>query len=308
MLPSGLAAPGLEAPLIADALARVPGPLTEAGPRLISAGVSGSGAAPALTVTLASDAVPSRAPDLFVEGIPDATPTEPRVRLGSAGRTATPTVPLSPDAAVEVIAGQVGHSGRLPGKPRSSVVGRKIKNPSNFKRPAVPRESREVSMQISAQMPRAKTLEEALALIVRHLGTDTATVHFMAEDGLLHLAAATSGLPAAVLSTIEVIPVGKGMAGLAVERRRPVDACNIQTDRSGDVRPGARATGLAGAVVVPVFRDDDVVGALGVAQRSVRVFSEAETQDLIEVGRMLVKLVPAPTVPCLACEEPSTSC
>lgn len=150
-------------------------------------------------------------------------------------------------------------------------------------------------MQTSAKVAEAKTLDDALASIVRHLEADTGTVHLLARDGLLHLAAATPGLPAAVLSTIEVIPVGKGMAGLAVERRRPVDACNIQTDRSGDVRPGARATGLAGALVVPIFRNGDVVGALGVANRGERAFSEAETQDLIEAGRMLAKLAPAPT-------------
>ena len=152
-------------------------------------------------------------------------------------------------------------------------------------------------MQIDTELAEAKTLDDALALIVRHLGADTGTVHLLAEDGLLHLAAATPGLPEVVLSTIRVIPVGKGMAGLAVERRRPVDACNIQTDQSGDVRPGARATGLAGAVVVPIFRGDDVVGTLGVANRGERTFSEAETQDLIEAGRPLAKLVPTSPPP-----------
>src|SRR5215213_4849674 len=109
-------------------------------------------------------------------------------------------------------------------------------------------------MQISTEIAEAGTLDDALTSIVRCLKADTGTVHFLAEDGLLHLAAATPGLPEAVLFAIRTIPVGKGMAGLAVERRRPVDACNIQTDQSGDVRPGARATGLSGAVVVPIFR------------------------------------------------------
>ena len=145
-------------------------------------------------------------------------------------------------------------------------------------------------MKISTKMSEAKNLDHALTLITRHLNADTATVHFLGEDGLLHLAAATPGLPEAVLSTISLIPVGKGMAGLAVERRCPVDACNIQTDGSGDVRPGARATGLSGAVVVPIFRDDDVIGALGVADRGERTFSEAETQKLIKAGRLLAQL------------------
>ena len=102
VLPPGVAMPGPEAPLIADALARVPGPLAKAGLRLISAEVSSSGAAAALMVTLASDAAPLRAPNLFVEGVPDAMPPEPQVRLGSTGRTATLTVPLSLDAARKV--------------------------------------------------------------------------------------------------------------------------------------------------------------------------------------------------------------
>ena len=35
------------------------------------------------------------------------------------------------------------------------------------------------------------------------------------------------------------------------ERAEPVTACNLQTDTSGDVRPGARATGLQGSICVP---------------------------------------------------------
>lgn len=104
---------------------------------------------------------------------------------------------------------------------------------------------------------------------------------------MLHLAAASPGMPVPVLDVIKTIPVGKGMAGLAVERREPVSACNIQSDASGDVRPGARATNLAGAIVVPIFSGSEVVGALGVANRSERTFTESEIATLIEAGRSL---------------------
>jgi len=126
-----------------------------------------------------------------------------------------------------------------------------------------------------------------LARIVHDLGADSGTIHFLGDDGLLHLAAASPGIPESVLSVIRTIPVGKGMAGLAVERREPVSACNIQNDTSGDVRPGARATSMAGAIVVPIFCDDDVVGALGVANRSERTFTESEITKLLEAGRSL---------------------
>ncbi|WP_334149131.1 GAF domain-containing protein [Hyphomicrobium sp.] len=127
----------------------------------------------------------------------------------------------------------------------------------------------------------------ALSRIVDEFAADSGTVHFLGRDGLLHLAAASPGIPDTVLAVIRAIPVGKGMAGLAVERAQPVTACNIQTDASGDVRPGARATGLAGSIVVPIFDGATVVGALGVANRSERTFSDDEVARLIEEGRQL---------------------
>jgi L-methionine (R)-S-oxide reductase len=142
-------------------------------------------------------------------------------------------------------------------------------------------------MTLDQQLSAAASDDEALAHIVDHFAADSGTIHFVEADGLLHLAAVTLGMPDAVLATIQRIPVGKGMAGLAVERRAPVDACNIQTDTSGDVRPGARATALSGAIVVPIFRGDDVVGALGVANRSERSFSEGEIADLMRAARAL---------------------
>ena len=140
-------------------------------------------------------------------------------------------------------------------------------------------------MDITRAIQAAGRLEDALAAVVHHFAADSGTIHRLGEDGQLHLAAATPGLPQAVIETIRTIPVGKGMAGLAVAQRRPIDACNIQTDASGSVRPGARATGLAGAIVVPVFRGEEAVGALGIGNRAERTFSAAEIDALLEAGR-----------------------
>lgn len=144
-----------------------------------------------------------------------------------------------------------------------------------------------MGVPISERTAMSQSHNDDLAKIVRDLGADSGTIHFLRDDGVLHLTAASPGMPATVLDVIKTIPVGKGMAGLAVERREPVSTCNIQSDTSGDVRAGARATSLAGAIVVPIFRDDDVVGALGVANRSERTFTESEIAALIEAGRSL---------------------
>jgi L-methionine (R)-S-oxide reductase len=131
--------------------------------------------------------------------------------------------------------------------------------------------------------------QDLLALVLTRLDADSGTIHLLGDDGALHLQAASAGIPHGVLETVRVVPVGKGMAGLAVERKQPVNACNIQTDTSGDVRPGARATGLQGSVVVPIMRGTEAVGALGVATRSERRFTVDEEQLLTDIGRILAR-------------------
>ena len=127
-------------------------------------------------------------------------------------------------------------------------------------------------------------VEEVLRLTIAELGMESGTVHLRGDDDLLHLRAA-QGIPEPVLPMIQRIPVGKGMAGLAVERAEPVTACNIQTDDSGDVRPGAKATEMQGVIVVPVLSADRAIGAFGVAMRAEREFSAEERELLMRVGR-----------------------
>ena len=127
----------------------------------------------------------------------------------------------------------------------------------------------------------------ALARVIERFAAESGTIHLLKDDGVLHLVAASAGIPPVVVETVRRVPVGKGMAGLAVERRQPVNACNIQTDASGDVRPGAKATGLQGSIVVPILRGGEAVGALGIANHRERVFTDAEAELLLRVGKAL---------------------
>lgn len=135
----------------------------------------------------------------------------------------------------------------------------------------------------------AQSLSDALEATIRHLGADSGTVHTLGDDGVLHLRAASAGIPEPVLALVRLVPVGKGMAGLAVERAEPVTACNIQTDTSGDVRPGARQTGLEGAIVVPMLSNGRPAGALGVANRTERTFTPEEQATLLAIGMHMVE-------------------
>ena len=143
--------------------------------------------------------------------------------------------------------------------------------------------------RIEDALSHGEDLSAALAATVGHLGADTGTIHLLGQDGALHLTARSGPIPDAVLALIDTIPVGKGMAGLAVARMQPVTTCNLQTDASGDVRPGARATELQGAIVVPILRGPAAIGALGIGCRGPRQFTSAETELLQQVGERIAR-------------------
>ena len=141
--------------------------------------------------------------------------------------------------------------------------------------------------ELLQRLSATANLDEALAVVIEDFHAESGTIHLMGEDGQLHLKAASKGIPPVVLDIVRVVPVGKGMAGLAAERAEPVTVCNLQTNTSGDARPGAKATGMEGAIVVPMFVGERVAGTLGIANRHERTFTEEETSALLAAGRLL---------------------
>jgi len=127
----------------------------------------------------------------------------------------------------------------------------------------------------------ATVLDAALT----HFGCQAGTVHLLRE-GVLKLAA-SKNIPPPVVQIVETVPIGKGIAGLAAQRLEPVTICNLQTDTSGQARPGAKATGMEGALVVPILQGGDAVGALGIANRAPRTFSPEEIALLMDIGRAI---------------------
>ena len=124
--------------------------------------------------------------------------------------------------------------------------------------------------------------------LMTHFDCPVGTVHLMGEGGMLRMAA-QRGLPPPVLDKVGVIPVGKGMAGIAAERKEPVQVCNLQTDESGVARPGAKMTQMEGSIAAPMLSGDEVVGVLGVAKPVAYEFSKQQTADLMAAGRRLAE-------------------
>jgi hypothetical protein len=112
------------------------------------------------------------------------------------------------------------------------------------------------------------------AFLARHGGV-AGTVHVI-EGDVLELRA-QKNIPEPVVRVTRTIPKGKGMAGLAWERDRPVQTCNLKTDESGDVRPGAKAVAAQAAVAIPVHDAAHGVRAVvGIAFLGEREFSDDE--------------------------------
>lgn len=129
-------------------------------------------------------------------------------------------------------------------------------------------------------------LDEVLHEVVREFDCVSGTLH-RAEDGRLRLVA-HDDIPDSVLGKIEVIPVGKGMAGLAAERREPVQVCNLQTDDSGVAESGARDTGMEGSITAPIIGPDGTLqGTIGIAKPSPYEFTAAECDELMSAGEQI---------------------
>ena len=117
----------------------------------------------------------------------------------------------------------------------------------------------------------------------------TGTLHFLdPADGLLHLAA-KKGIPEFLLPKMTVIPIGKGMAGIAAERRQPVQVCNLQTDASGVARPSAKDTQMEGSLAAPLLLDGHLYGTIGIAKPVPYEFSDEEIAALTRISEAICR-------------------
>jgi hypothetical protein len=122
---------------------------------------------------------------------------------------------------------------------------------------------------------QAATRQQWLEQFLAEHGGVAGSIHVRSGDELL--LSASVNLPPPVVRATERIPKGKGMAGLAWERMACVATCNLKTDSSGDVRPGAKAVDAGAALAIPVPAEDgEVKLVVGIAFAGERDFAESE--------------------------------
>ena len=138
-------------------------------------------------------------------------------------------------------------------------------------------------------LPREATLEKVLREVLQQFRSETGTIHRLDESAqLLHLVAQV-GLPPQMLGIVKTIPVGKGIAGQVAAENRPVTICNLQTDSSGVANPGAKQTGVGGALCVPIRHADTLRGTLGIGTLREHEYSAAEINSLQDIADLLGK-------------------
>lgn len=125
--------------------------------------------------------------------------------------------------------------------------------------------------------------------VLSRFGCVVGTIHRLDSDsGMLELVA-QRGVPAQVVDQVRVIPIGKGMAGLAAERQAPVQVCNLQTDDSGVAKARAKETRMEGSIAAPMLVDETLRGTLGVAKPAVYEFTPVESELLLQIGSTIAK-------------------
>ncbi len=126
------------------------------------------------------------------------------------------------------------------------------------------------------------TPDDVLRATLAHFQCAAGTIHLL-KDGALALAAHVN-IPPPVVQIVQTVPIGKGIAGLAAERREPISLCNLQTDTSGQARPAAKTTGMEGSVAVPMLHGEELRGVVGIAKAEAHDWSEAEKAELLAIA------------------------
>jgi L-methionine (R)-S-oxide reductase len=134
---------------------------------------------------------------------------------------------------------------------------------------------------------RETVFEQILRVSLAKFHSETGTIHRLdSENQLLYLVSQV-GLPPQVVEVVKTIPVGKGIAGQVIAQNKPVSICNLQTDSSGVAKPGAKQTGVGGALCVPLRDGEKIVGTFGIGTVRQHEYTPEETRELEEIARLI---------------------
>ena len=128
--------------------------------------------------------------------------------------------------------------------------------------------------------------QQWLESVVAQLGAVAGTVHVQRGEDLYLTAA--HNIPPHVVAIVAHVPHGKGMAGVAQVKKQPVQTCNLQTDETGNIKPGAKAVDAQAAIALPVFDEASTIRAVvGIAWTREGEIGPAEEEALMKLAAAL---------------------
>ena len=130
--------------------------------------------------------------------------------------------------------------------------------------------------------------ENLLKKTLEYFECSTGTLHFLDSNSLLQLQSHV-GIPEFLIPKLTTIPIGKGMAGIAAQRKKPVEMCNLQTDDSGVARPSAKDTKVEGSLAAPLMYEEKLYGTIRIAKPIPYDFTEDEMNLLMQIGEAICK-------------------
>lgn len=130
--------------------------------------------------------------------------------------------------------------------------------------------------------------QQWLESLIAQLGGIAGSVHVQRGEDLYLTAA--HNIPPNVVAIVAHVPHGKGMAGVAQVKKQPVQTCNLQSDETGNIKPGAKAVNAQAAIALPVFDSAGAVRAVvGIAWSHEAEIGAAEQQKFMERASALPK-------------------
>jgi L-methionine (R)-S-oxide reductase len=128
--------------------------------------------------------------------------------------------------------------------------------------------------------------QEWLESFIAEQGGIAGTVHMQRGDDLFLTAA--HNIPPQVVAIVAHVPHGKGMAGVAQVKQQPVQTCNLQTDETGNIKPGAKAVDAQAAIALPVLDEAGAVRAVvGIAWNKEGEIGPDEEQTMMKQAAAL---------------------
>lgn len=128
--------------------------------------------------------------------------------------------------------------------------------------------------------------QQWLESLITQLDGQAGTVHVQRGDDLYLTAA--HNIPPKVIEIVAHVPHGKGMAGVAQVKKEAVQTCNLQTDQTGNIKPGAKAVDAQAAIALPVLDETGAVRAVvGIAWSKEGEIGPDETESMMKLAATL---------------------